>query len=199
MRFFHQITTPVTLSAADGYTLRGYVWRHRGGGGAARPVTVVNCATSVRCDYYFRFAAWLFAQGRDVLVYDYRGIGGSRPAQLAKLRANWLDWGRLDCEAALRYALDAFPGQPLDVVAHSIGGCVLGLAASNAHVRHVVTVGAQYAYWRDYRPEERRRMWWKNVKLMVLLGFVVVFLLYLFIGMGCGLPAWSKCTGRHSS
>ncbi len=94
---------PVRLSAADGYTLRGYVWRHRGGGGAARPVTVVNCATSVRCDYYFRFAAWLFAQGRDVLVYDYRGIGGSRPAQLAKLRANWLDWGRLDCEAALRF------------------------------------------------------------------------------------------------
>ncbi|PFH13130.1 alpha/beta hydrolase family protein [Burkholderia sp. JKS000303] len=151
---------PVTLAAADGYPLRGYVWRHRGGG-AVRPVTVINCATSVRCDYYFRFAAWLFAQGRDVLVYDYRGIGGSRPAQLAKLRANWLDWGRLDCEAALRYALEAFPGQPLDVVAHSIGGCVLGLAASNAHVRHVVTVGAQYAYWRDYRAEERRRMWWK--------------------------------------
>ena len=34
----------------------------------------------------------------------------------------------------------------------------------------------------------RRRMWWKNAKLMVLLGVVVVFLLYLFIGMGCGLP-----------
>ncbi|WP_175805896.1 alpha/beta fold hydrolase [Burkholderia ambifaria] len=152
---------PVTLTAADGYALRGYVWRHRGGGGAPRPVTIINCATSVRCDYYFRFAAWLFAQGRDVLVYDYRGIGGSRPARLATLRANWLDWGRLDCEAALQYARDAFAGQPLDVVAHSIGGCVLGLAASNACVRHVVTVGAQYAYWRDYRPQERRRMWLK--------------------------------------
>ena len=34
----------------------------------------------------------------------------------------------------------------------------------------------------------RRRMWWKNVKLMMLLGVVVVFLLYLFIGFGCGLP-----------
>lgn len=39
----------------------------------------------------------------------------------------------------------------------------------------------------------RRRMWWKNVKLMVLLGCVVVFLLYLFVGFGCGLPTWSKC------
>ncbi|KAJ5611328.1 synaptobrevin-like protein Sybl1 [Penicillium lagena] len=42
----------------------------------------------------------------------------------------------------------------------------------------------------------RRRMWWKNMKLMVLLGIVVVFLLYLFIGAGCGLPAWSKCVGH---
>ena len=41
----------------------------------------------------------------------------------------------------------------------------------------------------------RRTMWWKNVKLMVLLLLVVVFLVYLFVGFGCGLPAWSKCVG----
>ncbi|KAL5338287.1 putative synaptobrevin-like protein Sybl1 [Aspergillus crustosus] len=41
----------------------------------------------------------------------------------------------------------------------------------------------------------RRRMWWKNTKLMVLLVFVVVFLVYLFVGMGCGLPAWGRCVG----
>jgi vesicle-associated membrane protein 7 len=34
----------------------------------------------------------------------------------------------------------------------------------------------------------RRQMWWKNTKLMILLVFVVVFLFYLFIGFGCGLP-----------
>ncbi|KAJ5945913.1 hypothetical protein N7454_002752 [Penicillium verhagenii] len=45
----------------------------------------------------------------------------------------------------------------------------------------------------------RRRMWWKNIKLLVLLGFVVIFLLYLFIGFGCGLPAWSKCVGHKNS
>ncbi|KAJ5239021.1 hypothetical protein N7468_003640 [Penicillium chermesinum] len=42
----------------------------------------------------------------------------------------------------------------------------------------------------------RRRMWWKNIKLMVLLVLVVVFLVYLFVGFGCGLPAWSKCVGH---
>ena len=43
----------------------------------------------------------------------------------------------------------------------------------------------------DFRVRSRglkRRMWWKNTKLMVLVVLVVIFLLYLFIGFGCGLP-----------
>lgn len=67
----------------------------------------------------------------------------------------------------------------------------------------------------DFRMRSRglkRRMWWKNVKLMVLLGVVVVFLLYLVVGSVCGLPGefsiflvgmegmltlvgWSRCAG----
>ncbi|KAF3187021.1 hypothetical protein TWF788_002601 [Orbilia oligospora] len=34
----------------------------------------------------------------------------------------------------------------------------------------------------------RRQMWWKNMKLMVLLWVVIIFLVYLFVGFGCGLP-----------
>lgn len=52
---------------------------------------------------------------------------------------------------------------------------------------------------RDFRVRSRglrRKMWWKNVRLMVLLVVVIVFLLYLFIGFGCGLPAWGKCVGK---
>ncbi|KAK5133686.1 hypothetical protein LTR08_007440 [Meristemomyces frigidus] len=50
---------------------------------------------------------------------------------------------------------------------------------------------------RDFRVRSRglrRRMWWKNVKMMVLLGVVIVFLVYLLVGFGCGLPAWGRCT-----
>jgi vesicle-associated membrane protein 7 len=45
----------------------------------------------------------------------------------------------------------------------------------------------------------RRQMWWKNIKLMVLLFVVVIFLLYLFVGLGCGLPGWSKCVGAGNN
>lgn len=43
----------------------------------------------------------------------------------------------------------------------------------------------------DFRVRSRglkRRMWWKNTKLMVLLIVVIIFLIYLFVGFGCGLP-----------
>lgn len=130
------MTTPTvpesfTLLAADGCPIKGSLWRHRGNGRDARPVVIINPATSVRCRYYFRFAAFLFRHGFDVIAYDYRGIGESRPATLRGFDAGWIEWGRLDFDAVLRYAERSFSGQPIHVVAHSIGGFVLGLAESN--------------------------------------------------------------------
>lgn len=34
----------------------------------------------------------------------------------------------------------------------------------------------------------KRKMWWKNVKINILLAFAVLFIIYLFVGFGCGLP-----------
>lgn len=146
---------PVAFRAADGYTLRGHVWAH---GTGVRPVVIVNPATSVLSRYYARFAAWLHAAGMDVLTYDYRGIGGSRPPRLRGFEAGWIDWGRLDFEAALEYAAGRFPGQPLQVVGHSVGGFVIGMAASAHRLSRIVTVGAQHAYWRDYAARRRLGM-----------------------------------------
>ncbi|KAK9461302.1 synaptobrevin-domain-containing protein [Lipomyces oligophaga] len=39
----------------------------------------------------------------------------------------------------------------------------------------------------------RREMWWKNRRLVILLVIAVIFLVYVLIGFGCGLPAWQKC------
>jgi predicted alpha/beta hydrolase len=154
----HRGGEPFRLPAADGYTIGGFCWRHSGGDGGARPVAIVNAANSVRCRYYSRFAAFLYGRGFDAIVYDYRGIGESRPAKLRGFRASWLDWSRLDFEAVLRYAAREFAGQPIDVVAHSIGGSLIGPAESNRLIRRVFTVGAQYAYWRDYAAGQRLRM-----------------------------------------
>jgi predicted alpha/beta hydrolase len=158
----------LSLTAADGVAIAALQRRHAEPD-PARPVVVVAPATSVACRYYTRFAAWLFGRGVDVVTFDYRGIGLSRPARLRGLAAGWFHWGRYDLEAVLRHVLVAFPDRPLDVVGHSIGGCVVGLAPSNHRIRRVVTVGAQYAYWRDYAPAERLAMVMRwNVAMPVL-------------------------------
>ncbi len=152
---------PVSFPAADGYPLHGFVWQHLDTA-ARRPVVLINPATSVRCRYYHRFAAYLHAHGFDVLCYDYRGIGESRPARLETLDAGWLEWGRLDCEGALRHALTLDGGpRPVQVVGHSVGGFLIGLAPSSAQVERVFSMGAQYAHWRDYAPGRRLELLFK--------------------------------------
>lgn len=161
----HQQGTPVRMRAADGTELGGFAWRH-GQRTPSRPIVVIAAATSVRCRYYTRFAAYLFANDHDVLIFDYRGIGESRPRSLRGFRAGWVDWGEQDLEAALCHASASFPGQPIQLVAHSIGGFAIGLAPSNAKIRRILTVGAQYAYWRDYGAAQRGAMYLKWHLLM---------------------------------
>ncbi len=161
--------TPVTFAARDGYRLGGTLWRLADAREAAAPVVLINCATSVHSRYYARLAAYLHAQGRHVLTYDYRGIGLSRGAGLRGFAASWTDWGRLDFGAALDWAAGQFPGAPIDVVAHSFGGTAIGMAAGAARIRRVVTVGAQFAYWRDYAARQRLGMLWRWHLLMPLL------------------------------
>ncbi|NMZ32604.1 alpha/beta fold hydrolase [Pseudomonas proteolytica] len=157
--------------AADSYPIGGFTWRHIRTD-IARPVVIINAATSVRCRHYSRFADYLFANGFDVITYDYRGIGQSRSGSLRGFKASWSDWGRLDFEAILQRAQREFAGQPIDVVGHSFGGCAAGLGASGAAIRRLVTVGAQFAYWRDYQASGRWRMFAKWHLVMPLVTAV---------------------------
>lgn len=191
---FHQL-------AADGYRLGGFQWRHAEPD-PQRPLVIINAATSVRCRYYARFADYLFAQGFDVLTYDYRGIGESRPASLRTLQASWSDWGALDFEAMLQRAASDFPGQPVQVVGHSFGGWAVGLAPSAGRVQRLVMVGAQFAYWRDYAADQRWRLVGKWHLLMPLLTRVFGYFPGKRLGWLEDTPAgvvrdWSTPTARY--
>ncbi|MFV3073481.1 alpha/beta fold hydrolase [Niveispirillum fermenti] len=191
---------PFRVMAGDGMPLGGFIWSH-GESRPGRPLVVITAATAVRCRYYARFAAYLHANGFDVLTYDYRGIGESRPSSLRGLRADWADWGEKDLEALLRYAQAAFPGQPLQVVGHSIGGFAIGLAPSNGVVRRILTVGAQYAYWRDYAGDRRWRMVVKWHLVMPALTALLGYLPARRLGWMEDLPAgvvrdWSRMRAR---
>ena len=195
------LMTPFREPAADGFALGGFTWRHATAD-RSRAVVIINAATSVHCRHYSRFAAYLFANGFDVITYDYRGIGESRLGSIKGLNASWTDWGALDFEAMLRRAQREFSGQPIDVVGHSFGGCAAGLGESGQVIRRLVTVGAQFAYWRDYAPEQRWRMFGKWHLLMPLLTLFCGYFPGKRLGWLEDTPAgvvrdWSTPTARY--
>lgn len=124
-------------------------------------MVIINPATGVLARYYHRYARFLAAHGFDVLTYDYRGIGASRPERLRGCRYRWRDWGELDLDAALRFAQTRQTAGPLIVIGHSIGGFLPGLAAAAPMIDRLLTVGAQYGWWGDYAPRRRLALFLK--------------------------------------
>ena len=142
---------PVPLHCEDGVRLHAHLWTGRG-----KPAgrVIINPATGVLARYYHRYAAFLAGHGFEVLTWDYRGIGLSRPADLRGCGYRWRDWGERDFAAALAFMAER-DGGPLIVVGHSIGGFLPGLARGAERIDRMLTVGAQYAWWGDYAPRQR--------------------------------------------
>ncbi|OWT54208.1 alpha/beta hydrolase family protein [Candidimonas nitroreducens] len=152
--------TGTIIPATDGYPLGATVHRPDKSGNSSN-VAIINCATGVKAAYYSRYARFLAAHGYTAITYDYRGIGASRPESLRKLQASKFDWGNKDFAGVLNWAAREFPAARIAVVGHSIGGVVPGFSASSARIDRMLTVGAQFAYWKDYAPRARYPMFLK--------------------------------------
>jgi predicted alpha/beta hydrolase len=149
----------IEIICRDGVRLGGHLWPASGDGPAH--AVVINNATGVLARYYHRYARFLAGHGFDVLTYDYRGIGQSRPDRLVRCGYRWRDWGERDFAAALRFMDERKRGGSLIVVGHSIGGFLPGLADNAPAIDRMLTVGAQYAWWGDYASGRRLRLFLK--------------------------------------
>jgi predicted alpha/beta hydrolase len=148
----------VVIGCRDGVELRGHLWS---AGGRSSGSVIINPATGVAARYYHYYARFLVEHGFDVLTYDYRGIGLSRPELLRGCGYRWRDWGERDFDAALLFMEVQRPGHELYVVGHSIGGFLPGLSVHAGRVSRMLAVGAQYGNWRDYAPAHRWRLFVK--------------------------------------
>jgi predicted alpha/beta hydrolase len=149
----------VEFRCRDGVRLAGHLWRMPGGGASGN--IIINAATGVPARYYHRYARFLARHGFDVLTYDYRGIGLSRPRHLRDCGYRWHDWGERDFEAALRFMRERRQGVPLMIVGHSVGGFLPGLAENAPLIDRMLTVGAQYGWWGDYARHRRLGLFFK--------------------------------------
>lgn len=149
----------VGIICQDGVRLGGHLWTPGGNSGCGG--VVINPATGVLARYYHPYARFLAGHGFTVLTYDYRGIGQSRPVTLHGCTYRWADWGEQDFAAVLGFLHAHVPDGPKLVVGHSIGGFLPGFAYNAPLIDRMLTVGAQYAYWRDYARARRLRLFLK--------------------------------------
>jgi predicted alpha/beta hydrolase len=134
----------VALPAADGYPLAA-TRVHAAPG--ARHLVLVAPATGVKRRLYRPFADHLAARGLDVLTWDWRGTGDSRPASLRGFAASMTAWATQDLAGAIAWGRAAAPDARLVVVGHSFGGQAVGLAPNAGALSGIVTVAAQNGYW----------------------------------------------------
>lgn len=134
--------TDITLTTADGWSLAATIYD------VPNPTCaiVISAGTGFPRQFYARCAAYLAAKGARVLTFDYRGIGGSAPEDLATADIEYTDWGQLDLAAAIDHMADQSADLPLYHVAHSVGGHFVGLLPNHERVaKHAfISVGSGF-------------------------------------------------------
>jgi len=147
---------PFVLRASDGRELAGnwFLAVRRAG------VIVFNSATGFRQSFYFKLAQYAAERGYDTLVYDYRGMGLSAPADLASENARMSDWGLLDMRAALDAGAARAQGLPVVTIGHSVGGQFVGLLRNHQLARAHVQIATSVGYWRWEHAPFKYLAWW---------------------------------------
>ena len=192
--------TGLTLRAADGVDLDATLFA--ADSSPARAAVVVAGATGVRRAYYGPFARYLASEGMAALTFDYRGIGGSRPASLRGFPARMRDGGEKDLESALDAISRLRPGVPILLVGHSVGGQLVGLAGSRSRLAGLLLVASQSGYWGNWTGPEKGAIAFMWFGLIPLVTGLVGYFPAKRLGLGEDLPAgvaleWARW-GRSS-
>ncbi len=178
----------ITLSCADGVRLQGHVFAGSATTGATSLPVLISPATGVPQRFYFRFAAWLAAQGHTVLVFDYRGIGQSLQRPLKGHRATLAEWGQQDQVAAVNWLLAHSGQDQIALIGHSAGGQMMGLLPNHKRIARVVGVATSTGWFKAMRPAFK---WQARFALRLAVPLASVFKGYgptSWFGLGEDLP-----------
>ena len=163
----------IIINAPDGYPLSALLGEPDN---TSMGTIVISAATGVRKEFYINFARFLIDQGYCVLLYDYRGIGGSAPADIKSSLIYMHEWGTQDMNAVLNYLVTGKGLTDIIWLGHSIGAQLVGLLENRTNVRKVISINAALGYW-GYFPYPMKLVVW-------LLWYIIGPLLIKIYGYG---------------
>lgn len=151
-------------------------------------VVLLNSAMGMPRDFYAPFAQYLARNGIDALCWDYRGIGESVHGSTANTPAAIHDWGERDLPAVIDWLRSRYPARRLVIIAHSVGGQILGMTPRTNLAERLVLIGSQSGYW---------RLWsgWQRLRIGFVWHFIIPVIARLrghfparWFGLGVDLP-----------
>jgi predicted alpha/beta hydrolase len=146
-----QIETMI-IPAADGYPLAATLFEPAD---SPRAAVQINAATGVPQRFYAKFASYLAEQGMAAVIYDYRGIGGSRPSNLRGFAAHMRHWGQYDMVGVLDWLAARYPHAKRFIIGHSVGAQLVGLMPNYRVLDGIVAIASSSGYYGHFPPAMR--------------------------------------------
>lgn len=153
--------TPLSIPARDGHALSALLVEPPNPTGAL----LFASGTGFPKEFYAPLARFLAQRGHAVLVFDYRGIGGSAPPSLRGFEATMSDWALRDMAGALDALAARFPSLPLRWLGHSFGGQVVGVVPGIERCVRIATIATSIGRW-QWQASPRKygaALWWHVV------------------------------------
>ena len=178
------LVTETILETPDGFPLAATLFQGTGD----KLMVLISGATAAPRGLYANFAKACVAAGaRAALIYDYRGVGGSKRPGGWRKRINYKDWALIDLPAAAARLDEVAPGHPMVGVGQSFGGQALGLCGIADRFERYGMVATMTGY---HRLLDDRTVWAR----MNLIGVPISwFTSDIPRWMGLGEPIPSSC------
>ncbi len=134
----------INIPTPDGFNLSGVLYEYRG---QPKAVVQFNIGTGMRKEFYGNLARYLAENGFIVCLWEYRGMGKSKPDDKDEFSCITLqDWA-IDIRAVLDFLEARYPDWPKLMIGHSIGGQLLGLLPNHNILKGMLMINCSTGTW----------------------------------------------------
>ncbi len=151
----------ITIPATDGFGLSALLLKNEGGI-SPKAVIQFHAGTVIRKEFYLKFCSFFADNCFDVILFDYRGVGESRPDSLVGFSASISDWGIKDAAGVGNWLIAHYPDTPKLLLAHSMGGQIIGLMPNWNIYDRMMVVASSSGNWNNFIPSYRRKVEWSS-------------------------------------
>lgn len=152
----HKPDEEISVTAGDGATFTMAVYKGKPGA----PAVLMFPAMGTKAKYYHPWCAALRGRGWNAAVVDLRGHGTHSVRASKKVDYGYADILALDWPAAIAAARAAFPGSPLSLAGHSLGGqlSALYLATHPGAAEGLILIASCTVYYRGWEGSEAYKL-----------------------------------------